>query len=167
MPKENDIKVRSIGKGIRLMIWSKGRWHSTELDTRQQVNKKNKLDTVKEKKARNVLLSNFETRSGGFDSDNPTDLSLTRMMSLCTTDTNKQYFTLDTGIAGQMKIIVHLTRTNSKDMKISFTIADGDAIQQFVSSSAPKTLLLFSDGTYWHPLGEFTGASDVGEWSMT
>ena len=167
MPKENEIKVRSVGKGSRLMIFSKGRWHSVPLETRRQVTATNKLNSIKEKKVRNVLKSSMETLNGGVDADTAAPISIKKQITLCNTDTNKQYFTLANGMAGQMKVIIHLTRTNNKDMKISLRTANGSTLQQFVSNSAPKTLLLFSDGTYWHPIGEFTGASDVGEWSMT
>jgi len=167
MPKENEIKIRKIGNGVRLMIWSNGRWYSMKLDSHKKMNTVNPLDRIKEVKLNKVTRSNYETIAGGIDADNAVSLSLRNMMSLCTTATNKEYFTLGMGLPGQMKVIVHLSRANAVDMKIAFKIADGDVTQQFVSSLAPKTLLLFCDGTYWHPIGEFTGSSDVGEWSMT
>ena len=67
-----------------------------------------------------------------------------------------------------MKVIVHLERLNTVDMKIVFKTANGHEIQQFVSDAAPKGLLLFCDGTYWHPItGEFSGTRDTGSWALT
>ena len=134
----------------------------------KKVRERQELDIKpQDKRLKKKSLSHVTTVTGGIDADNAIEIGLNNVITLCKTATNKQYFSLPMGKAGQMKVIVHYERLNSVDMKVSLKIADGSSTQQFVSSSAPKTLLLFCDGTYWHPIGEFTGSGDVGEWSMT
>ena len=169
MAKEKDIRITKIGGQKVMQIRSDGRRYNVPLFSQRKKlpSKPKRISPGDAKLQKLVSTSIVQTVEGGIDADNARPLDLTKLISHCKTATNKEYFSLAMGIAGQMKVITHFERNNSVDMKIAFKIADGDPTQQFVSSSAPKTLLLFCDGVYWYPIGEFTGTSDVGEWSMT
>ena len=173
MLDKNSIRVRSVGRGAQLEVKYGNRWYTIPLNGNRKVVQPEKRIRPQELRLENKIKSKINTITGGLNADNARVIDLTTVVTLCKTATNKEYFSLGLGAPGQMKVLVHLERLNSVNMKVAFKIANGDAIQQFVSDSAPKTLLLFCDGSYWHPIGEFAthgtsgDSNDLGEWTVT
>ena len=170
----NKIRVKNQGRGIQLEVLYNGKWYSTVLETKKQVPPPEKvvpkrLVSKKEKTVKSISQSNVLIEYGLWDADNRTQISLKSLVSLLITDTNKNYFNLPKGTACQMKVLVHYQRLNSQDLNLKVTLANGSGgadIQAITSNSAPKAMLLVSDGTYWHPIGDFTGGA-LDEWSAT
>ena len=69
------------------------------------------------------MVGSNETVEGAGSAGAGTALSATDTIAFCTTDTSKQHVKLIDGvIIGQIKIIVHKTRSNSKNLIIHLTI---------------------------------------------
>ena len=88
-----------------------------------------------------------ETVAAGNGSGNAVALSTTSTVSFVTTATNSTHVSLANGITGQVKIIVHKTRSNGEDLVI--TPANFAAGSTLTSNSASRSVTLLFDGTNW------------------
>ena len=127
--------------------------------------------TDKQKLARAWVLKptvySTETVAAGNGAGNATILSPTTTVSLVTTATNSTHVSLGKGVEGQLKIIIHKTRSNSEDLVItpedgiggSSILAAGSTL---TSDSASRAVQLFFDGTNWQIVaGEVTGTAEM------
>ena len=100
-----------------------------------------------------------ETVAAGNGSGNAVALSTTSTVSFVTTATNSTHVSLADGITGQVKIIVHKTRSNSEDLVI--TPANFAAGSTLTSDAASRSVTLLFDGTNWQVVaGEITGTAE-------
>ena len=100
-----------------------------------------------------------ETVAAGNGSGNAVALSTTSTVSFVTTATNSTHVSLADGITGQVKIIVHKTRSNSEDLVI--TPANFAAGATLTSDAASRSVTLLFDGTNWQVIaGEITGTAE-------
>ena len=100
-----------------------------------------------------------ETVAAGNGSGNAVALSTTSTVSFVTTATNSTHVSLANGITGQVKIIVHKTRSNSEDLVI--TPANFAAGSTLTSDAASRSVTLLFDGTNWQVIaGEITGTAE-------
>ena len=100
-----------------------------------------------------------ETVAAGNGSGNAVALSTTSTVSFVTTATNSTHVSLADGITGQVKIIVHKTRSNSEDLVI--TPANFAAGSTLTSDAASRSVTLLFDGTNWQVIaGEITGTAE-------
>jgi len=101
-----------------------------------------------------------ETVAAGNGSGNATALSTTSIVSFVTTATNSSHVSLADGETGQIKIIVHKTRSNTTDLVI--TPANFAAGSTLTSNSASRSVTLCFDGTNWQVIaGEITGTAEM------
>ena len=119
--------------------------------------------TAKQKQSRAWVLDpqvvSTETVAVGNGSGNAVALSTTSTVSFVTTATNSSHITLADGITGQVKIIVHKTRSNSEDLVI--TPANFAAGSTLTSDAASRSVTLLFDGTNWQVIaGEVTGTAE-------
>tara|TARA_R100001594_G_scaffold25354_2_gene49619 strand:+ start:476 stop:886 length:411 start_codon:yes stop_codon:yes gene_type:complete len=97
-----------------------------------------------------------ETVAAGDGSSSAVALSTTSTVSFVTTATDSTHVSLADGITGQVKIIVHKTRSNSKNLVI--TPANFAAGATLTSDAASRSVTLLFDGTNWQVIaGEITG----------
>jgi len=101
------------------------------------------------------LIASHETVEGGNGGGSATALSITTSISFITTATNKSHVSLADGTTGQIKHIIHKTRSNSVDLVI--TPANLSAGSTLTSNLGGRGCTLIFDGTNWQVLG------DVGE----
>ena len=108
-----------------------------------------------------------ETVAAGNGSGNATELSTTTTVSLVTTAPNQSHVSLADGVEGQLKVIIHKTRSNSVDLVITpedgiggdSIFAAGDTLTSNLGSRAVQ--LLF-DGDNWQVVaGEITGTAEM------
>ena len=100
-----------------------------------------------------------ETVAAGNGSGNAVALSTTSTVSFVTTATNSTHVSLANGITGQVKIIVHKTRSNNKNLVI--TPANFAAGATLTSNEASRSVTLLFDGTNWQVIaGEITGTAE-------
>ena len=118
--------------------------------------------TAKQKQSRAWVLDpqvvSTETVAAGNGSGNAVALSTTSTVSFVTTATNSTHVSLANGITGQVKIIVHKTRSNSEDLVI--TPASFAAGTTLTSDAASRGIQLIWDGDNWQVLGEVTGTAE-------
>ena len=119
--------------------------------------------TPKQKQSRAWKLDpqvvSTETVAAGNGSGNAVALSTTSTVSFVTTATNSSHVSLADGITGQVKIIVHKTRSNSEDLVI--TPANFAAGSTLTSDAASRSVTLLFDGTNWQvTAGEVTGTAE-------
>ena len=120
--------------------------------------------TDKQKLSRAWVLKptvySVETVAAGNGSGAPAPLSTTTTVSLVTTATNSSHVSLADGIEGQLKIIIHKTRSNTTDLVITPTnFAAGTSLTSNLGSRAVQ--LLF-DGSNWQVVaGEITGTEEM------
>ena len=119
--------------------------------------------TPKQKQSRAWVLDpqvvSTETVAAGNGSGNAVALSTTATVSFVTTATNSTHISLADGITGQVKIIVHKTRSNSEDLVI--TPANFAAGSTLTSDAASRSVTLLFDGTNWQVIaGEVTGTAE-------
>ena len=119
--------------------------------------------TAKQKQSRAWVLDpqvvSTETVAAGNGSGNAVALSTTATVSFVTTATNSTHISLADGITGQVKIIVHKTRSNSEDLVI--TPANFAAGSTLTSDAASRSVTLLFDGTNWQVIaGEVTGTAE-------
>ena len=101
-----------------------------------------------------------ETVAAGNGGGNATALSTTSTVSFVTTATNSSHVSLADGATGQIKIIVHKTRSNSTDLVI--TPANFAAGSTLTSNLASRSVGLVFDGTNWQVIsGEITGTAEM------
>ena len=101
-----------------------------------------------------------ETVAAGNGSGNAVALSTTTTVSLVTTDNNSTHVSLADGVEGQLKIIIHKTRSNGQNLVITPTnFAAGATLTSNLGSRAVQ--LLF-DGSQWQVVaGEVTGTAEM------
>ena len=108
-----------------------------------------------------------ETVAAGNGTSNATVLSPTTTVSLVTTATNSSHVTLGKGIEGQLKVIIHKTRSNSVNLVItpedgiggSSLLAAGSTLSSNLGSRAIQ--LLF-DGSQWQIVaGEISDEAEM------
>tara|TARA_R110001592_G_scaffold18806_1_gene77594 strand:- start:662 stop:1093 length:432 start_codon:yes stop_codon:yes gene_type:complete len=101
-----------------------------------------------------------ETVAAGNGSGAPTPLSTTTTVSLITTATNKSHVSLADGVEGQLKVIIHKTRSNSVDLVI--TPASFAAGTTLTSNLGSRSVQLLFDGANWQVVaGEITGTQEM------
>ena len=167
MIDSSNLRIKNRGRGVQLEVKHGNTWYIIPTMDNVKVRKPKKTITPREQSLDKKLISRIRTIPGGLNADNPVSIDLDNIITLCATDTNENYYLLGMGVPGQMKVLIHLTRDNSADMKVSLKIADGSTLRQFVSNHAGKALLLFCDGVYWHPVsGEFTNTNSPGAWDI-
>ena len=100
------------------------------------------------------------TVAGGNGSGNAVALSPTITVSLVTTANNSTHVSLADGVEGQLKIIIHKTRSNSKDLVI--TPANFGAGSTLTSNLGSRAVQLLFDGGSWQVVaGEITGTAEM------
>ena len=100
-----------------------------------------------------------ETVAAGDGSSSAVALSTTSTVSFVTTATNSTHVSLADGITGQVKIIVHKTRSNSTDLVI--TPANFAAGTNITSDTHKRSVTLMYDGDNWQVIaGEITGTAE-------
>ena len=113
------------------------------------------------------VVYSTETVAAGNGTSNATVLSTTTTVSLVTTATNSTHVTLGKGIEGQLKVIIHKTRSNSANLVITpedgiggdSVLAAGDTL---TSDSASRAVQLLFDGANWQIVaGEVTGTAEM------
>ena len=106
------------------------------------------------------LVYNSETVAAGNGGGSATALSLTAPVSFVTTATNSSHVSLADGVTGQVKVIVHKTRSNTTDLVI--TPANFAAGTALTSNLGSRSVVLCFDGTNWQVIGgEITGTAEM------
>ncbi len=113
------------------------------------------------------VVYSTETVAAGNGAGNATILSPTTTVSLVTTATNSTHVSLAKGIEGQLKVIIHKTRSNSEDLVI--TPEDGiggDSVfaagATLTSDLGSRAVQLLFDGSQWQVVaGEITGTAEM------
>jgi len=94
-----------------------------------------------------------ETVAAGNGSGNAVVLSVSKLISFVTTATNSTHVSLADGtITGQVKKIIHKTRSNTQDLVI--TPANLAAGSTLTSNLGGRGIELIWDGTNWQVLGD-------------
>ena len=120
--------------------------------------------TNKQKLSRAWVLKptvfSVESVTGGNGSGNATALSTTTTVSLVSTKAGATHVSLADGVEGQLKIIIHKTRSNGQNLVITPTnFAAGATLTSNLGSRAVQ--LLF-DGANWQVVaGEITGTAEM------
>ena len=106
------------------------------------------------------LILGVENVAGGNGSGNSVTLDADATFHFVTTATNSSHVTVADGVAGQVKFIIHKTRSNTTDLVITPTnFANGSTI---TSNSASRSVGLVFDGTNWQVIsGEITGTEEM------
>ena len=106
------------------------------------------------------VVYNTETVAAGNGSGNATALSVDAPVSFVTTATNSSHVSLADGVTGQVKVIVHKTRSNTTDLVIT---PDNFANGSTITSNLPsRSVTLCFDGTNWQVIaGEITGTAEM------
>ncbi len=106
------------------------------------------------------VVYSVETVAAGNGSGNAVALSTTTTVSLVTTATNSTHVSLADGVEGQLKVIIHKTRSNSEDLVI--TPANFAAGSTLTSNLGSRAVQLLFDGTQWQVVaGEITGTAEM------
>ena len=101
-----------------------------------------------------------ETVAAGNGSGSPVALSTTTTVSIVTTATNQSHVSLADGVEGQLKVIIHKTRSNSVDLVI--TPANFGAGSTLTSNLGSRAVQLLFDGDNWQVVaGEITGTAEM------
>jgi len=99
------------------------------------------------------MVGTNETVAAGNGSGSPTVLSVSKLISFVTTATNSSHVSLADGtIVGQVKKIIHKTRSNSTDLVI--TPANFAAGSTMTSNLGGRGIELIWDGANWQVLGD-------------
>ncbi len=106
------------------------------------------------------LILGVENVAGGNGSGNSVTLDADATFHFVTTATNSSHVTVADGVAGQVKFIIHKTRSNTTDLVITPTnFANGSTL---TSNSASRSVGLVFDGTNWQVIsGEITGTEEM------
>ncbi len=106
------------------------------------------------------LIMGVENVAGGNGSGNSVTLDADATFHFVTTATNSSHVTVADGVAGQVKFIIHKTRSNTTDLVITPTnFAAGSTL---TSNSAARSVGLVFDGTNWQVIsGEITGTEEM------
>ena len=107
------------------------------------------------------MVVSTESAAAGDGSSSATALSTTATVSFVTTATDSTHVSLADGtVTGQVKIIVHKTRSNSEDLVI--TPANFAAGSTLTSNLGSRSVTLLWDGTNWQVIaGEITGTAEM------
>ena len=106
------------------------------------------------------VVYSTETVAAGNGASNATILSPTTTVSLVTTATNSTHVTLGKAVEGQLKVIIHKTRSNSVDLVI--TPANFGAGSTLTSNLGSRAVQLLFDGDNWQVVaGEITGTAEM------
>ena len=107
------------------------------------------------------MVAAAETVDAGDGSGAATALSLTKTVSFVSTATDKSHVSLADGtVTGQVKIIVHKTRSNTIDLVI--TPANFAAGATLTSNLPSRSIQLIWDGANWQVIaGEITGTAEM------
>ena len=106
------------------------------------------------------VIYGTETVAAGNGSGAPTVLSPTTTVSLVTTATNSSHVSLADGVEGQLKIIIHKTRSNTTDLVI--TPANFAAGATLTSNLGSRAVQLLFNGEKWEVVaGEITGTAEM------
>jgi hypothetical protein len=106
------------------------------------------------------LIMGVENVAGGNGSGNSVTLDADATFHFVTTATNSSHVTVADGVAGQVKFIIHKTRSNSTDLVITPTnFAAGSTL---TSNLGSRSVGLVFDGTNWQVIsGEITGTAEM------
>ena len=106
------------------------------------------------------LIMGVENVAGGNGSGNSVTLDADATFHFVTTATNSSHVTVADGVAGQVKFIIHKTRSNTTDLVITPTnFANGSTI---TSNLGSRSVGLVFDGTNWQVIsGEITGTEEM------
>tara|TARA_B100001778_G_scaffold25446_1_gene18679 strand:- start:444 stop:866 length:423 start_codon:yes stop_codon:yes gene_type:complete len=106
------------------------------------------------------LIMGVENVAGGNGSGNSVTLDADATFHFVTTATNSSHVTVADGVAGQVKYIIHKTRSNSTDLVITPTnFAAGSTL---TSNLGSRSVGLVFDGTNWQVIsGEITGTAEM------
>ena len=113
-----------------------------------------------------VVYSTEEVTAGN-GSGNATALSTTTTVSLVATKGSATHVSLADGVEGQLKVIIHKTRSNGEDLVI--TPEDGiggDSVfaagATLTSNLGSRAVQLLFDGSQWQVVaGEITGTAEM------
>jgi len=106
------------------------------------------------------LILGVQTVAAGNGSGNSVTLDADATFHFVTTATNSSHVTVADGVAGQVKYIIHKTRSNSTDLVITPTnFAAGSTL---TSNLGSRSVGLVFDGTNWQVIsGEITGTAEM------
>ena len=106
------------------------------------------------------LILGVENVAGGNGSGNSVTLDADATFHFVTTATNSSHVTVADGVAGQVKFIIHKTRSNTTDLVITPTnFAAGSTL---TSNLGSRSVGLVFDGTNWQVIsGEITGTAEM------
>ena len=101
-----------------------------------------------------------QTVAAGNGSGNSVTLDADATFHFVTTATNSSHVTVADGVAGQVKYIIHKTRSNTTDLVITPTnFAAGSTL---TSNLGSRSVGLVFDGTNWQVIsGEITGTAEM------
>ena len=100
-----------------------------------------------------------ETVAAG-DGDGTVTLDANATFHFVTTATNSTHVNIADGVVGQVKYVIHKTRSNTTDLVI--TPANFAAGTNLTSNSASRSVGLVFDGTNWQVIsGEITGTAEM------
>ena len=101
-----------------------------------------------------------QTVAAGNGSGNSVTLDADATFHFVTTATNSSHVTVADGALGQVKYIIHKTRSNTTDLVITPTnFAAGATL---TSNAASRSVGLVFDGTDWQVIsGEITGTAEM------
>jgi hypothetical protein len=104
-----------------------------------------------------------ENVAAGNGSGNAAVLSLKKTVSFVTTATNSSHVKLENGIHGQVKIIVHKTRSNTTDLVILPSKIFGASGFTITSNDAPRSIkFCWHDWLGWMIIaGEISGTAEM------
>ena len=106
------------------------------------------------------LILAVENVAGGNGSGNSVTLNADATVHFVTTATNSSHVTVADGALGQVKYIIHKTRSNTTDLVITPTnFAAGSTL---TSNAASRSVGLVFDGSDWQVIsGEITGTAEM------
>jgi len=106
------------------------------------------------------LILGVQTVAAGNGSGNSVTLDADATFHFVTTATNSSHVTVADGVAGQVKYIIHKTRSNTTDLVITPTnFAAGSTL---TSNLGSRSVGLVFDGTNWQVIsGEITGTAEM------
>ena len=101
-----------------------------------------------------------QTVAAGNGSGNSVTLDADATFHFVTTATNSSHVTVADGVAGQVKYIIHKTRSNTTDLVITPT--NFPAGSTLTSNLGSRSVGLVFDGTNWQVIsGEITGTAEM------
>tara|TARA_E500000331_G_scaffold259865_1_gene250756 strand:+ start:200 stop:697 length:498 start_codon:yes stop_codon:yes gene_type:complete len=106
-----------------------------------------------------AMIYGTETVAAG-DGDGTVTLNAAATFHFVTTATNSTHVNIADGTTGQIKYVIHKTRSNTTDLVI--TPANFAAGTNLTSNAASRSVGLVFDGTNWQVIsGEITGTAEM------